>query len=408
MKGLIDRIFLIVLDSFGVGELPDAALYGDAGSNTLRSVSKSRKFRAESLSSLGLFRIDGVRDWAGSLSAPTPVPCAAYARMAEKSRGKDTTTGHWEIAGLVSEKPFPVYPHGFPKEILDSFSKVTGRGILCNLPYSGTKVIEDYGDEHLKTGKLIVYTSADSVFQVAAHEELIPAETLYEYCRAARKILTGENAVGRVIARPFLGQSGHFYRTSRRHDFSLPPTGETMLDILKENGLETIGIGKISDIFAGRGLTQNLGVNRDNADGMTKLDECLGRAFRGLCFVNLVDFDMLYGHRNDADGYASAIAEFDDRLKTILPRLGKGDLLIVTADHGCDPSTPSTDHSREYVPLLLYGKQVLGKKSRNEKNVRRHLRHGARFIRIDGRSGDEFCRRDIFAINGGDKWTERI
>lgn len=361
MKGLIDRIFLIVLDSFGVGELPDAALYGDAGSNTLRSVSKSRKFRAESLSSLGLFRIDGVRDWAGSFSAPNPVPCAVYARMAEKSRGKDTTTGHWEIAGLVSEKPFPVYPHGFPKEILDSFSKVTGRGVLCNLPYSGTKVIEDYGDEHLKTGKLIVYTSADSVFQVAAHEELIPAETLYEYCRAARKILTGENAVGRVIARPFLGQSGHFYRTSRRHDFSLPPTGETMLDILKENGLETIGIGKISDIFAGRGLTQNLGVNRDNADGMTKLDECLGRAFRGLCFVNLVDFDMLYGHRNDADGYASAIAEFDDRLKTVLPRLGKGDLLILTADHGCDPSTPSTDHSREYVPLLLYGKQVLGK-----------------------------------------------
>ncbi len=361
MKGLIDRIFLIVLDSFGVGELPDAALYGDAGSNTLRSVSKSRKFRAESLSSLGLFRIDGVRDWAGSFSAPNPVPCAAYARMAEKSRGKDTTTGHWEIAGLVSEKPFPVYPHGFPKEILDSFSKVTGRGVLCNLPYSGTKVIEDYGDEHLKTGKLIVYTSADSVFQVAAHEELISAETLYEYCRAARKILTGENAVGRVIARPFLGQSGHFYRTSRRHDFSLPPTGETMLDILKENGLETIGIGKISDIFAGRGLTQNLGVNRDNADGMTKFDECLGRAFRGLCFVNLVDFDMLYGHRNDADGYASAIAEFDDRLKTVLPRLGKGDLLIITADHGCDPSTPSTDHSREYVPLLLYGKQVLGK-----------------------------------------------
>lgn len=361
MKGLIDRIFLIVLDSFGVGELPDAAMYGDAGSNTLRSVSKSRKFRAESLSSLGLFRIDGVRDWAGSFPVPNPVPCAAYARMAEKSRGKDTTTGHWEIAGLVSEKPFPVYPHGFPKEILDSFSKATGRGVLCNLPYSGTKVIEDYGDEHLKTGKLIVYTSADSVFQVAAHEELIPAETLYEYCRAARKILTGENAVGRVIARPFLGQNGHFYRTSRRHDFSLPPTGETMLDILKENGLETIGIGKISDIFAGRGLTQNLGVNRDNADGMTKFDECLGRAFRGLCFVNLVDFDMLYGHRNDADGYASAIAEFDDRLKTVLPRLEKGDLLIITADHGCDPSTPSTDHSREYVPLLLYGKQVLGK-----------------------------------------------
>ena len=280
MKGLIDRIFLIVLDSFGVGELPDAALYGDAGSNTLRSVSKSRKFRAESLSSLGLFRIDGVRDWAGSFSAPNPVPCAVYARMAEKSRGKDTTTGHWEIAGLVSEKPFPVYPHGFPKEILDSFSKVTGRGVLCNLPYSGTKVIEDYGDEHLKTGKLIVYTSADSVFQVAAHEELISAETLYEYCRAARKILTGENAVGRVIARPFLGQSGHFYRTSRRHDFSLPPTGETMLDILKENGLETIGIGKISDIFAGRGLTQNLGVNRDNADGMTKFDECLALCLR--------------------------------------------------------------------------------------------------------------------------------
>lgn len=355
------RVFLIVLDSFGVGEAPDAAEYGDAGSNTLRSVSESPFFRADNLAKLGLFRIEGARALpAAEQYAGVPL-CGVCARLREKSRGKDTTTGHWELAGLVSETPFPTYPHGFPEEVIAEFERRTGRGVLCNLPYSGTEVIRDYGAEHLKTGKLIVYTSADSVFQVAAHESVVPVEELYAYCRAAREILTGKNGVGRVIARPFAGEEGNFYRTSRRHDFSLPPTGETMLDLLKGAGRDVIGIGKISDIFAGRGLTQNLGVNRDNADGMTKLDECLGRAFRGLCFVNLVDFDMLYGHRNDADGYASAIAEFDDRLKTVLPRLGKGDLLIITADHGCDPSTPSTDHSREYVPLLLYGKQVLGK-----------------------------------------------
>ncbi len=387
------RVFLIVLDSFGIGALPDADEYGDEGSNTLRAVSKSKFFRAETLASLGLFQIDGVREWAHGLQkgiSPRAacektadaykaevfpdtayrktkdefqnevLPNAAYGRMSEASKGKDTTTGHWEIAGIISETPFPTYPQGFPKELLEKFSAATGRGILCNRPYSGTQVIEDFGKEHLETGKLIVYTSADSVFQVAAHEEVVPVEELYRYCRIARELLTGDNAAGRVIARPFLGAEGRFYRTPRRHDFSLEPTGVTMLDILKENGLDVLGVGKISDIFAGRGLTENRGANRDNADGMEKTERCLERDFEGLCFVNLVDFDMVYGHRNDADGYAAAIARFDEWLKNFLPKLKEGDVLMITADHGCDPDTPSTDHSREYVPVLMYGKDVAG------------------------------------------------
>lgn len=355
----IERVFLIVLDSFGIGELPDACEYGDEGSNTLRSVSESENFRADCLNALGLFRIDGVREWAAKkFPADSSVPLACYARLAEKSKGKDTTTGHWELAGVISRKPFPVYPKGFPKEIVEEFKKRTGREILCNLPYSGTKVIEDYGEEHLKTGALIVYTSADSVFQIAAHEEKVPVETLYGYCRAARELLGGEHAVGRVIARPFAGTPGAFYRTERRHDFSLEPSGETLLDICKREGLDVLGVGKISDIFAGRGLTENLGVNRDNADGMRKTENCLGRNFKGLCFVNLVDFDMVYGHRNDADGYAAAISRFDVWLKEFLPALKDSDVLAITADHGCDPATPSTDHSREYVPLLMYGRAL--------------------------------------------------
>ncbi len=357
MENEIQRLFLIVLDSFGIGELPDAAEYGDVGSDTLRAVSQSKNFRAECLASLGLFRIEGVRDRAKAYSGVTALR-GAYGRLREASKGKDTTTGHWELAGVISEQSFPTYPHGFPREIIDEFARETGRGILCNLPYSGTQVIEDYGEEHLRSGKLIVYTSADSVFQIAAHEEIVPVEELYRYCRIARALLTGKHAVGRVIARPFSGAPGAFYRTSRRHDFSLPPPAETMLDRLKESGLDVLGVGKISDIFAGRGLTENLGVNRDNEDGMAKTAACAKRDFHGVCFVNLVDFDMLYGHRNDRDGYAAAISVFDEWLQGFLPLLRPDDALMITADHGCDPSTASTDHSREYVPLLVYGERI--------------------------------------------------
>lgn len=354
----VRRVFLIVLDSFGIGAAPDAAQYGDAGCNTLRSVSADPHFAADRLASLGLFRIEGARDLPAAGRYAGVSPRAAYARLREESRGKDTTTGHWELAGLISRTPFPTYPHGFPAGVISEFEKRTGRGVLCNRPYSGTEVIRDYGEEHLKTGKLIVYTSADSVFQVAAHESVVPVEALYGYCREARALLTGENGVGRVIARPFAGEKGHFYRTSRRHDFSLPPSGETMLDVLKKSGREVIGIGKISDIFAGRGLTENLGPNDGNDDGMKKTERCLGRDFEGVCFVNLVDFDEKYGHRNDVGGYAAAIARFDGWLGGILPRIGENDVLMLTADHGCDPAAPGTDHTREYVPLMLYSPSV--------------------------------------------------
>ena len=336
------RVFLIVLDSFGVGALPDAGDYGDEGSNTLRSVSAQKEFYAPNLTKAGLFNIDGV-------GGGVPQPVASYCRLKEKSKGKDTITGHWEIAGVVSDLPFPTYPNGFPKDVLDEFSQRTGRGVLCNLPYSGTKVLEDYAEEQEKTGKWIVYTSADSVFQVAANADLIPVDELYAACREARKLLS----VGRVIARPYVKQEGRYVRTAGRHDFSLRPPA-TMLDRLRKCGYQTIGVGKISDLFAARGLTESLGVNLDNADGMRKTELVAERDFSGLCFVNLVDFDMKYGHRNDAPGYARAISEFDAWLGAFLPKLKKGDLLMITADHGCDPLTPSTDHSREYIPLLLF------------------------------------------------------
>lgn len=335
------RVFLIVLDSFGVGELPDAVKYGDEGSNTLASVAKQKEFHAPNLTRLGLFNIDGV---VGGVEKPI----ASHCRLKEKSAGKDTTTGHWEIAGAILDRPFPTYPNGFSKEILDEFERRTGRGVLCNLPYSGTQVLVDYGKEQETTGKWIVYTSADSVFQVAANEEQIPLEELYSACKIAREMLP----VGRVIARPYIVRDGAYIRTANRHDFSLLPP-DTMLDRLKENGFDTIGIGKISDIFAGKGLTESFGVNQDNADGMKKTDSVAEREFNGLCFVNLVDFDMKYGHRNDAVGYAKAITEFDAWLGMFLPKLQKDDLLMITADHGCDPCTPSTDHSREYIPLLI-------------------------------------------------------
>lgn len=346
------RVFLIVLDSVGIGEMPDAAEYGDAGSNTLKAASASSFFSMENMRKLGYFNIDGV-----DIGTRESRPAGSFARMTEKSKGKDTTIGHWEIAGVISEKPLPTYPDGFPEEVIREFSEKTGRGVLCNRPYSGTEVIRDYGEEHMKTGSLIVYTSADSVFQVAAHEEIVPVEQLYEYCRIAREMLQGEHCVGRVIARPFIGKPGSFVRTSRRHDFSLEPPQETMLDQLKAEGYDVLAVGKINDIFAGRGITEFVRTD-GNEDGINKTLRYMEKDFRGLCFVNLVDYDMLYGHRNDVDGYAKALTYFDSRLPEILERLQEDDLLMITADHGCDPSTPSTDHSREYTPLVMYGKKI--------------------------------------------------
>lgn len=347
------RVILIVLDSFGIGEMEDAAQFGDVGTNTLRSVSSSSFFHAPNLKRLGLANLDGV-----DFLEKEAHPIGRIARMTEKSRGKDTTIGHWEIAGIWSMEPLPTYPNGFPKEILDEFSARTGRGVLCNKPYSGTEVIKAYGDEHVRTGDLIVYTSADSVFQIAAHEDVIPVEQLYEYCRIARRILTGRHGVGRVIARPFTGTSGHYERTPRRHDFSLEPPQITMLDQLKDAGRDVIAVGKIKDIFAGRGITDYV-YTTGNPDGIEKTLQYMDQDFHGLLFVNLVDYDMLYGHRNDIDGYARAITYFDEKLPAIMAKLREDDILMITADHGCDPGyTVSTDHSREHTPLLMYGPKL--------------------------------------------------
>ncbi len=343
-----------MLDSFGIGEEPDAPSFGDWDVNTLRSVAGSPFFRVPNLQRLGLFNIDGV-----TVGEKVDAPEAAIARLRERSMGKDTTIGHWEIAGLVSEKPLPTYPNGFPKEVLEEFSRQTGRGVLCNLPYSGTAVIQEYGKEHMETGSLIVYTSADSVFQIAAHEEIVPLEELYEDCRIARKILVGEHGVGRVIARPFVGpKEGPFVRTAHRHDFSLLPPKATMLDHLKDAGKDVIAVGKIMDIFAGSGITEHV-YTSGNEEGIERTLEYLDRDFEGLCFVNLVDYDMLYGHRRDVDGYAKALTYFDEKLPELLAKLGEEDVLMITADHGCDPAyLKTTDHTREYVPLLAYGPKV--------------------------------------------------
>lgn len=382
------RVFLIVLDSFGIGGMPDAAEYGDVNVNTLRSVSRSPYFSLLNLKKMGLFHIDGVElpmvqksgedsqkpflipYYAGTESSKScAAPCpsgemycshtAAIARMAERSKGKDTTIGHWEIAGIYSPKPLPTYPDGFPEEVIQKFCEATGRGILCNKPYSGTAVIQEYGDEHMRTGKLIVYTSADSVFQIAAHEDIVPVEQLYEYCRIARGILKGEHGVGRVIARPFVGESGSYVRTSNRHDFSILPPEVTMLERLSENGKAVIAVGKIQDIFAGKGITEAV-YTSGNAEGIERTLEYLDKDFEGLCFVNLVDYDMLYGHRRDVDGYAKALTYFDEKLPEILGKLREDDILMITADHGCDPAyTATTDHTREYVPFLMYGHFVM-------------------------------------------------
>ena len=350
------RVFIVVLDSVGIGELPDANLYGDEGSHTLYAASTSSYFHMPNMQKLGLFHIDGVKDKYPEIKETTPFE-GTVGRMAERSKGKDTTTGHWEIAGIISEEPFPTYPDGFPEEILKPFEERTGRKVICNLPYSGTDVIRDYGKEHVETGALIVYTSADSVFQIAAHEEIVPLQELYRYCEIARELLTGKHAVGRVIARPFIGIAPDFKRTSNRHDFSLVPS-TTMMDQMKEQGLDTLAVGKIYDIFAGKGITDTVRTH-DNTEGIEKLIDRMKIDFEGLCFVNLVDFlYMIYGHRNDVDGYAKALTYFDEQLPRILEGLRKEDILIITADHGCDPSTPSTDHSREYIPLVTFGEHV--------------------------------------------------
>lgn len=352
---------MIVLDSFGIGEMEDAAAYGDVNVNTIGSVSMSPHFSLPNLQKMGLFQIEGVRtakrpdgrEW--TEKAPHT---ATIARMREASKGKDTTIGHWEIAGIYSPQPLPTYPEGFPEEVLEPFRKETGRGVLCNKPYSGTQVIADYGEEHLRTGDLIVYTSADSVFQIAAHEEIVPPETLYEYCRIARKILVGKHGVGRVIARPFIGEKGNFTRTSRRHDFSLEPPAVTMLDQLKNTGREVISVGKIKDIFAGKSITEAV-YTSGNAEGIERTLEYLDKDFEGLCFVNLVDYDMLYGHRRDVDGYAKALTYFDEKLPEILAKMRPEDVLMLTADHGCDPAyKATTDHTREYTPFVMYGANV--------------------------------------------------
>lgn len=346
----VDRIFLVVMDSFGIGAAEDAEVFHDAGANTLRAIAGSPAFRADTLLSLGLASIDGC-DY-----LPQVAPFGIYGKLVEQGAGKDTVTGHWELAGVRSTRPMPLYPQGFPDEILRPFIERTGRGVLCNLPYSGTDVLRDYGEQAIREGKLIVYTSGDSVFQIAAHTDHIPLAELYRACEIARELLCGAHAVGRVIARPFAG-THPFTRTADRHDYALPPPRPTMLNALQNTGLATIGIGKISDIFAGSGISESIRT-KDNADGMQKLAQHIKRDFHGLCFVNLVDFDAKFGHRNDIDGYAGAVAAFDAALAPLLDQLGERDLLLITADHGCDPSYPGTDHTRETVPLLGYGKAL--------------------------------------------------
>lgn len=346
---MINRVFLIVADSFGIGSMPDSFRYGDEGADTLSSIMRSDKFSAENLKALGLFNID-------SREGGVDSPRGAYARMTELSNGKDTIIGHWEMCGVISERDMPTYPNGFPREVLDEFSRRTGRGVLCNKPYSGTAVIADYGREHERTGDLIVYTSADSVFQIAAHEEIVPIEELYRCCETAREILQGEHGVGRVIARPFVGE--HPYtRTPRRHDYALLPPHKTTLDLIKNAGLDTVCVGKISDVFAGQGVTKSIKTS-GNTDGLEKTLEVQKEDFGGLAFINLVDFDMTYGHRRDIDGYAAAMAEFDMWLPKFMENMKETDVLMITGDHGCDPGYKGTDHTREYTPLLVYGKKI--------------------------------------------------
>ena len=346
------RVFVIVLDSFGIGEAPDAANFGDAGTNTLAGVNKTGILNIPNMTAMGLGTVDGV-----NCLEKVDAPIATVARLKELSMGKDTTTGHWEMGGIISESPMPTFPEGFPAELIEAFEKAVGRKVICNLPYSGTDVIRDYGKQHVESGDLIVYTSADSVFQIAAHEDIVSVEELYDICRTAREMLKGEYGVGRVIARPFVGTYPDYKRSENRKDFSLVPPKDTMLNILSKAGFDVIGVGKIGDIFAMSGITETYPTH-NNTEGMIKTLEIIKKDFNGLCFVNLVDFDMKYGHRQDANGYAEALNAFDAWLSEALTALNEDDVLIVTADHGCDPTDNSTDHTREYVPFLMYGKSL--------------------------------------------------
>ena len=347
------RAFIVVLDSVGIGALPDAAAYGDEGSDTLGNIARALGvLRLPNLGRLGIGNLDEVPG-----TPPEEKPGAACARMAMRSPGKDTTTGHWELCGVILDRPFRTYPEGFPPRIIQRFQSLIGREVLGNKPASGTEIIKELGAEHLRTGKPIVYTSADSVFQIACHEEVVPLPTLYEWCRIAREVLTGEDQVARVIARPFAGSVGSFKRTENRRDFSLPPPRPTLLDFARKSGVPVTGIGKIQDIFAGQGLDRSVHT-KDNADGIREIISLIEGSGEGLVMANLVDFDMVYGHRNDVEGYARALLEFDAALPAMLADLRPRDVLVITADHGCDPTTPSTDHSREYVPVMLVGEMV--------------------------------------------------
>ncbi len=347
------RFVLIVLDSVGIGETPDSRNFGDIGVNTIVHVAEAKGgLHMPNMQRLGLGNIENIKG-----IEPVKEPIGCYGKMQEASAGKDTTSGHWEIAGVIVERPFPVYPDGFPPEIISEFEDKIGRKVLGNKPASGTVIIQELGEEHMRTGYPIVYTSADSVFQIAAHEDVIPVEELYKMCEIARSILKGEHAVGRVIARPFIGEPGNFKRTERRRDFSLPPIRPTLLDYLKDAGYDVCGVGKIEDIFAHRGLTKSIH-SGNNAEGIDAIKEFLGDQWDGLLFANLIDFDMLYGHRNDPIGYGDALEYFDKRLPEILELMANDDVLIITADHGCDPTTPGTDHTREYVPLVVWSEHI--------------------------------------------------
>ena len=358
-----NRAIVIVMDSVGIGELPDAGAYGDRGSNTVGNIAKRIPLRLPVLRSLGLNRLV---DLGGHTdpplhphveAGPRVGPRGAYGRMAESSPGKDSVTGHWEMMGIVLDRAFPTFPNGFAPEIIAEFSRLTGRGVLGNTAASGTDIIDEFGPEHMRTGALIVYTSADSVFQIAAHEEIVPIPELYRDCEIAYTLVGEGLGVGRVIARPFVGAPGHFTRTSNRHDYALPPSGETLLDRVKAASIPVAAIGKIEDLFAGRGITQGIHTVSDD-DGMDQIEAQMKAVDRGFIFTNLVDFDAQYGHRNDIAGYAANLERFDARLAALLPQLRDGDLLVITADHGNDPTTPSTDHAREYVPLLITGARV--------------------------------------------------
>ncbi len=353
MKIMINNVTLIVLDSVGIGELPDAYKYGDEGSNTLGNIIKNTKnINLKNLNKLGLGSIEGVE---GLEHIENII--GSYGRLSESSAGKDTTTGHWEIGGIILKEPFPTFPNGFPDELIERYEELIGTKILGNKVASGTVILEELGEEHINTGYPIVYTSADSVFQIAAHEEVIPINKLYDICEIAREILTDKYAVGRVIARPFIGKSGEFVRTSNRKDFSLKPIEETMLDVIKKSGLDVMAVGKIEDIYSGQGITKSVHTV-DNVDGINNTIRYIKEHNKGLIFANLVDFDMKYGHRNDVEGYARALEEFDSRLPEIIDSLNEDEVLMITADHGCDPTTVSTDHSREYVPILIYGDKI--------------------------------------------------